>query len=435
MIKTINKFNKIDTLTFFLNIFFIILSLYNTNFSKYLLLSTSWTNIILLYKSRNQKSFFIMFFFWFTYLLYTYPYFFFGTQISVYKIYQNDYNFTLTLIIHSIFLIFFNLFFKTVTFVKDPKLKIRIKDNYLFFLGSILIMLFIVIFGKAGESIFSSGGYGKNSTNNFLNLAIYEYFYIFFLLALKYSKLKKNRLIIIFIISFFYIMKNLAFGGRIESLQLLLLIFLLFISFKISNKLFYFGAIIGYYIFDIFGRIRGNPYIIFEDLGFLNPFNFNKTIIINNQTDVFYNSTAFIGLVNDNLFDISFRLKSFIYFVIGLFAPSKYIPQEYTLWKAGINLGVNYGGGGLVSSIIYTWLGVFGVILIAYFFAKVFNNFNKSKNEYINIYIIMLLTTFPRWFAYSPITAFKLSVYSVIIFWIVDKLEEIFSKKHMRGNF
>jgi len=41
----------------------------------------------------------------------------------------------------------------------------------------------------------------------------------------------------------------------------------------------------------------------------------------------------------------------------------------------------------------------------------------------------MLLTTFPRWFAYSPITAFKLSVYSVVIFWIVDKLEEVFSKK------
>jgi len=429
MLITKNKFNKLDIITLLLNILLIILSLYNTSFSKYLLLATSWTNVILLYKSRNQKSFFIMFIFWFTYILYLYNYFFFGIQLSVYKIYQNDYNFTLTLIVHSIFLGIFNLYFKTIKYKEDIKNKIRIKDNSLFFLGSILIMVFIIIFGKSGENIFSAGGYGKNITSNFLNLAIYEYYYIFFLLAIKYSKLKKDRLIIIFLISFFYIIKNLLFGGRVESLQLLLLIFLLFMSFKISNKLFYFGVIIGYYFFELFGRIRGNPSIIFEGLNILNPFNLNRTIIMNNQTDVFYNSTAFIGLVNDNLFDLEFRIKSFLYFILGLFVPSKYIPQEYTLWTAGRNLGVNYGGGGLISSITYTWLGVFGVILIAIFFAKIFNKFNHSKNEYVNIYIIMLLTTFPRWFAYSPITAFKLSVYSVVIFWIVDKLEEVFSKK------
>lgn len=71
-----------------------------------------------------------------------------------------------------------------------------------------------------------------------------------------------------------------------------------------------------------------------------------------------------------------------------------------------------------------------GVILIEDFFAKIFNNYKKnSSKEYVFIiYIFMLLSTFPRWFAYSPITAFKLCIYSAIVFWVVDKLEEIFGK-------
>lgn len=423
------KYKIFDIFILILNLMFILLSLYNFYFSKILLITTTIANITLLYKSIKQKSFFIMFFFWFTYIIYLYPYFFFGTQLTPFMHYQNEYIFTLTLIIHSIFLIFFNLFFKEIKHTDDPKKFIKIKDNYLFFIASIVIMIFIIVFGKAGETIFESGGYGRNLTTNFLNLAIYEYYYIFFLLAVKYSDLKKPRLFVIFSISIFYILKNLALGGRIESLQLLLLIFLLFYSHKISSKLFFIGLFIGYYFFDIYGRFRGNPLIIFEGWEWLKPFNFNIDIISNNQTNVFYNGAAFVGLVQDNLFDITFRIKSFFYFILSLFVPSKYIPKEYNLWSAGRSLGVNYGGGGLISSIIYVWLGIVGVILIADFFAKIFNNYNKnSSKEYAFIYIFMLLSTFPRWFAYSPITAFKLCVYSVIIFWVVDKLEEIFGK-------
>ena len=428
MLITKNKFNKLDIITLLLNILLIILSLYNTSFSKYLLLATSWTNVILLYKSRNQKSFFIMFIFWISYILLIMPAFFSSLKITGYTKYQDMYYFSLTIIIHSIFLNVFNIFFKKVTYNEDPKNKIKIKNNILFYYFTILVMIFIVIFGRTGTNIFSAGGYGNVEVSDLRGLAINEYFYIFFMLAIKYSNLKQSRINILFLISFIYILKNLLYGGRILGLQLILMLFLFFFSYKISSKMFYFLLSFGFYFFLIFEKIRLNPTIIFNSLDFLNPFSFNSQIISNNQSHVFYNSTAFIGLVNDNLFDLEFRIKSFLYFILGLFVPSKYIPQEYTLWTAGRNLGVNYGGGGLVSSITYTWLGVFGVILIAIFFAKIFNKFNHSKNEYVNIYIIMLLTTFPRWFAYSLISAFKLCVYSVIIFWVVDKLEEIFGK-------
>lgn len=202
------KYKIFDIFILILNLMFILLSLYNFYFSKILLITTTIANITLLYKSIKQKSFFIMFFFWFTYIIYLYPYFFFGTQLTPFMHYQNEYIFTLTLIIHSIFLIFFNLFFKEIKHTDDPKKFIKIKDNYLFFIASIVIMIFIIVFGKAGETIFESGGYGRNLTTNFLNLAIYEYYYIFFLLAVKYSDLKKPRLFVIFSISIFYILRN-----------------------------------------------------------------------------------------------------------------------------------------------------------------------------------------------------------------------------------
>ncbi len=185
MLITKNKFNKLDIITLFLNIFLIALSFYDTNFSKYLLLSTLWTNIILLYKSRNQKSFLLMFIFWISYILLIMPAFFLDLKITGYRDYQDIYYFSLTLIIHSIFLNVFNIFFKAVTFVKDPKLRIRIKDNFLFFYFTVLIMIFIVIFGRTGTNIFSAGGYGNVGVRDLGGLAINEYFYIFFYFSYK----------------------------------------------------------------------------------------------------------------------------------------------------------------------------------------------------------------------------------------------------------
>ena len=80
------------------------------------------------------------------------------------------------------------------------------------------------------------------------------------------------------------------------------------------------------------------------------------------------------------------------------------------------------GGGGLISAFFYVFLGHIGVIFIGYVIAKILSIGVRSKNTFKNLFFILAYTTMPRWFAYYPITLFKLALLGSIITYVLIKM-------------
>ena len=154
-------------------------------------------------------------------------------------------------------------------------------------------------------------------------------------------------------------------------------------------------------------------------MSILNPFGG-----ITNQGEVFYSSVAFIGLKNYGLLNTN---KSFEYFVLSLILPSRYLPKISDL-PGYVSSFTPIGGGSGVFAYFYVWFGIYGVVGIAIFLSFLINLAYKSSNEYLILYSVMVLSTYPRWFAYSPITLFKLCLYILPVYFIYKIMFNSFRK-------
>lgn len=389
------------------------------NLSKYLLLYCIIISLIIIVKLRKSQILVIMMLYMSTYLVYLIPYFFYNINIAYYTQFQDYQIYSKVLNYHSIFLCIIYLYTNKNKINKKFSDQIIIKDNSYIYIISIIAMIVIFLIGKVKSNNFIDA--------NSFGLAIYEYFYLFFILAYKYSGKKKGKIVFLIILSIFYILKGILLTGRIESIQMILLLFTLFYENKIKNRHLILFFIIFFMLFGLYGNMRSN-----NDLNAsLNNISISKIkdngYMISNQGDVFYNSVVYVGLINNNILNYSVRVKSFIGFLCQIFLPSSYVPFQEGSLSNYSKVYAQAGGGGLITTYFYVWGGVMGVVIISLYISKLINNLYYIKNQYVVLYVAMMIITYPRWFAYSPITLFKLCLYIIpigFIFSVINKFLE-----------
>ena len=119
----------------------------------------------------------------------------------------------------------------------------------------------------------------------------------------------------------------------------------------------------------------------------------------NGPGGVLVSCVTYFNLIQTGVFDLQFSVKSFI----GMFT-SIFLPASLNLPETYINLeALKYdeipGNGGFPGIYFYLWgryLGVFiGSLLINFLFR------NTHKSKYISIYVLFMLSTFPRWYTYN----------------------------------
>lgn len=370
--------------------------------------------IIIFNRVYNSKLLLLFFIFVLTYNIPVFLHFSFGQKISFYelntmgKYYEN--------VLEMLFI--FNL--TVIAFLKKIKSndivnKLLFKDNKLLYIFNIIFMILIYLFAKTGDNMFISGGYGLVNASLIADLAIWEYFSLFFLLSIVYSSKNRFQIFLSVSIGVLYILKDISLGGRIASLQVIILIFILFFESKMNYKQFFIVLVSSFFIISFFGFTRSNV---------LNLFNFNKIgeldvlNLLANQSEVTYSSSILQGLAIDEYVDLTVRIKSLIGNIISVFLPSRFIFEEADIiWIASETFG-GAGGGGMIISYFYLWLGPIGVILIATIVTFFSNKLYKTKNNYFLLYLIMVFSTFPRWFAYKPLSLYKLSGYIIPIYFL-----------------
>ena len=299
------------------------------------------------------------------------------------------------------------------------------KPNFLVFCVLSIILILILLFGIKGDNLFLSGGY--NNFGNFQKSTLHEYFILIFLFFIIFAPKAKVYKFIIQLFLLLYTFKTLLYGGRIEVVQIFLLFFYLFYLFKYRIKTIYVLCFLffGIYFSIVFSKIRSNPGIILTK-NYLTVFNpkevfkidVNNPVLSSTEGDVVQSSARIVGLINTNELTISNRFVSFVSFLVSPIIPSSYLSDLSNLSTYKQNV-VQSGGGALISTFFYSWLGYIGPIIAGLFIGIFINMFFNLYSNSTYIYGICLLIMFPRWFSYNPIFLVKFSLYSVSLFYII----------------
>ncbi len=389
----------------------------------YFMLAVNGTLILSSIRFKNPIG--LLFFGYIT--LYMIPYISVLNRDVYLSIYLKEKDFQLlsqTLLIYSLFLLPF-LLFNTKNSIME--IKIDTVNNEILFYVLLLVFLFMWHFGIQGQNIFVSGGYGSGNQKK---SSIYEYLLIIICLIYQYSGKSKRKMLIFYLFCILYIGKNLLFGGRIETLMLIIMVYLLVFQNKIPFRMLIIFAGIFYYLMQVFSNMRSNlkALVTGDYLAVFNIFNSSSNIdyLGTNEGDVFWAGERLLYLIRDGYLTVLDRITSGLSFFLSVFVPRSLLGGYDNLASFKRNV-YGTGGGGLAPLFFYTMFSIVGVFLIGYTIAKLFNGITK-KYSLKNIYILFMIVTLPRWFAYYPIQLIKLDLIAVVVIYFFHLISSFLCK-------
>jgi len=406
---------------FILVVIFIIISatafVFNNLFQYiWLLQLAALIAVILYYRASSLIMLFLVFI---VPYFYTPKYFFVnGINISHHASFQNGASINFLILLNLLFLAGFLLGCRKIVDSNINRLQVygMFTNPFIFHLMN-SILIFALLYGLQGENVFVSGGYYQGEVSK---STLHEYFIAFYLLAALFANPKsKFDFYVLILFYLFYVLKTLIYGGRIEVLQLSILVFFLFTNIFRGNKLkFYLLLGIGFFLSYIVAAIRSDPFIILEPMKLFSISETDGPEIISSQFgDVNQSSLRVLGLMDVGGIELEQRFLSFMSVVFGFFLPSSYMPDYFDLAQYKQNEFTS-GGGGLISAFSYVWLSFFGPAFFGFFVGSAYRFLYHSNNILLFTYGLLVAITFPRWFAYYPINLFKFCLLPVIFLFI-----------------
>lgn len=294
--------------------------------------------------------------------------------------------------------------------------RMPINNNTLGYCFCVALAVICFMFGKSGETIIESGGYGRGT--NVVNTSLYGYGIIPLLVGVLFSdtKVKRN---LIFSLCAIYIVKDLIYGGRVDSIQLCIGLYLIYFRFRWSFKKTLAIACAGFAVMSIWGIFRA---AVGQGIGYAYDRFINDIGGDSNSNEVFYSSMRIIYMIEQGILGFSERVQALVGFIESVFLPYSWLPDIANLssWKQH---SIGSGGGGLISVFAYAMFGWVGIFIIAYLIGKAFRRFQESKGKpFFTFWAVLVLATAPRWFAYYPIALVKMSLFGSILYVVINRL-------------
>ncbi len=293
----------------------------------------------------------------------------------------------------------------------------------------LIAQILILIFGRTGGTIFEAGGYATeaSTTKNLGGTAIFEYFLVLYPIAFYFSGRNRIRILLLIAIAALYCLKAILLGGRIEMLQCLILVFILHFDNARTSLFKLILLALPFVVFFIaFGFFRSAPDLSFHELYNLVTENLKVAgySFFGNQIDVYYSSSRLYGFCTDGILSISERLSIFLYNILAVVVPYSWLPPQANL-AAYRQADYFSGGGGFIPIYFFVYLSYIGVLFLSIFIGTILRRIIKYPDRasiYLQIYVVMVLATYPRWYAYSANVIYKFCVYSVLLLLIIRVL-------------
>ena len=378
---------------------------------KILSMSVFLLTLFMLVKAMFRRNYYlaVLFFFMLDYSFQPIRYYWYGEHINVRTVCETSHTVYLTALILFLFLI---CLYSILKWVNVSKRTLFAERKLSCFFLCIVLAFLCITFGVTGSTIFASGGY-SNSLQEGGRSSLFAYGIIPLTLSLLYADTKRKRQVVYLIVAYFVI-KNLLYGGRVESLQLLLCMFLVRFQYVWSAKRVLLIGLLGYVFLTAWGTFRGDTTMSLTSDTFELDFG-------GNASDVYYASMRVLYLIDIGALDVYSRALSLLYFLASIVVPSSWLPR---LANLSLYMTDTYssGGGGLAPIFFFVFGGYLGVIALAWFIGKSLNAIIKRKTSYVFVYTVFLVATAPRWFAYYPIQIVKFCVVGLLFYYIMEHM-------------
>lgn len=398
----------------FLSVFlFLVNQILDFHFTVFFILFSLLVNLYLIYLNKSNQPIFVLLIFAITYPIYIFIAYVMGIPYHLYMYYQTDELTSAVFLIQSLsLLLMFGFSIRTNMNSWRSYLQIR-NDSLIFYISVIILLLMIPlsVFGKS--SVISTGSYSIESGSSIL----FEYCLIFLILGYLYSGELFNRKLIILFLACVFMILPLLFGRRLPFLMIVMFVFNIFFVNKLSLKQLVVIIISIFSLLSLIALIRigistnGDFFSILLNVS-------DENVMSNNQGGVIVSCAAYIGLIKDGFFDLSFRLLSLLGIITSPFTIGSFnIPETYINTSA-LQFTAIPGNGGLPGVYFYIWGGWIGVLIFSIVFNRIF--YTIGKNRYFSIYALFLLITFPRWYAYNMLIVVKMGFWLLFIVFIFD---------------
>lgn len=288
-----------------------------------------------------------------------------------------------------------------------------------------LTSLGVAYYGQGGESIIESGGYQKGE---FYKSTIFEYFIllIFALMIVMNPKSVLDRIVLYLLVGF-YTLKALLFGGRIEVVQLLLLVVFFRTSFFLGRYRSLMALLVLSVTFNIlFETLRNNPSLIMDPLAIFDENNGRSNVVESQFGDVTQSSLGLIAIASQGYVSSTERVLSLYWSTLGSWLPTglRSPLSDMRVYLQGFE---SSGGGGLIAAHAFLWLSWLGPIVLGSFVGLAYRSLYHSSGILISSYGMLVAITFPRWFAYHPLPLFKFCLLGIFMVIAISFYHQIVS--------
>lgn len=307
---------------------------------------------------------------------------------------------------YSLFITFFCLFLGKVNV---SKIKIKYRNNDLYYAIFFILLLIVLLFG------FDKGTVGTYVVNR---NPLYEYGNIVFIFAWIYTNNNHTKKMILFIYAIIFCIQGLLFGSRTSAFPMILFLLIVYLrKIKLPYVL----------LIGLVGIIFGNFIDIFRNVGFdfiriLNKLK-STGLFVNTITYSHYTGTQIIGYS-------SLQTNRYAYILKYIFTTFTGNSDKVNLSYIARNFGYINQGGGFSHTYFYYIGGYFGTIVISIALSRIIRKIFNSEKELSNILKITITIFTLRWLIYYPFTLTRTAIFiPCFIYLLIDNINVVIRKK------
>lgn len=284
--------------------------------------------------------------------------------------------------------------------------------------GGIIVVLLLIFF------LLYTPPEGENTRGSAHPL--YEYSLILFIFAYLYSGKRRYTVVPITLLLFAFAAKDLLYGGRKTALSLIILFFVVFLSYRMSFIKVLPFALVGLVLFSAVGHFRGNADLSPEQIRITLKAMLRQKFAVDTMYYASYTGISFVAAASEGIYSISERLLTFLRFAASMLLGGGRVPNSnvsvmthdyYLHWYGGVLPAYGY--------FFFGWLGTALTGALSGLWIKISG---EKRTPLKQTLLLWVTCTCFNWVMYSPSSLIR-GVLLMLVAYYVCFFGDIISKK------
>lgn len=265
-------------------------------------------------------------------------------------------------------------------------------NSRIIYYGIVIILLFLWYY------CLDRGDLGTTYVS--VNMTIFEYAYLLFILAIFFAKGDRKKELILTGILLLYILEDIYYGGRISSLEFILVFFSMVYYKWFTRKQLIIGVVCGVVLFGFVSVYRSAYSVKGLSLESVISYISEGRFSLDSASNALY--TSFGAIKVRDMTSHAYQLEHFKGFLIDLLTGQE-VGDYITLQRVIANHGLYNIGGGWCIGYAYFWFGIMGVIIYSLITVFVIRKLvmRREHSALGDFLYVVAIATLPRWYLYN----------------------------------